>query len=424
MRKNLIFLLAIFVCAFGFTLVSAQSGPNNRTPEAVSTFSAAGEPNATALSSADIFSHLSEARRKLSSRPASAISGELVTLAAVNPRTAEISLFSLGKDEFLVRDADLSATTQTGGAVRIHVVRANGVNTAVTVTDLSNGRPLIPLMVQFPIVKGGAITEMAYYTSAHPALLSPQVTETGQKYVRRMLDAAAERLAQNGVVVPADIVDIAEHLCIVEHTDHKRFKNEDRTLLFPEILSLYALNQGNTYRYSVSSAGAGGMIQMIPRTYAAIRDQHAGVSLQADFVDGMRNHSNALQAMLLYMNDTWNNLNQSPEVQEALRSGIASKPELMAAGYNSNPMKLPMYLKNGGAQWRTLIPAETQIYLAIYSSVDSTLQLGSHSTADEKTSSSLETPAMVAQPSMASTVLSWLGRSVSIGGPLLGRLLR
>jgi hypothetical protein len=422
MRKNLIFLLAIFVCAFGFTLVSAQSGPSNRTPEAVSTFSAAGEANATALSPADIFSHLSEARRILSSR--SAISGEVVTLAALNPRTAEISLFSLGKDEFLVRDADLSATTQKGGAVRIHVVRANGVNTAVTVTDLSNGRPLIPLMVQFPIVKGGAITEMAYYTSAHPALLSPQVTETGQKYVRRMLDAAAERLAQNGVVVPADIVDIAEHLCIVEHTDHKRFKNEDRTLLFPEILSLYALNQGNTYRYSVSSAGAGGMIQMIPRTYAAIRDQHAGVSLQADFVDGMRNHSNALQAMLLYMNDTWNNLNQSPEVQEALRSGIASKPELMAAGYNSNPMKLPMYLKNGGAQWRTLIPAETQIYLAIYSSVDSTLQLGSHSTADEKTSSSLETPAMVAQPSMASTVLSWLGRSVSIGGPLLGRLLR
>jgi hypothetical protein len=423
MRKNLIFLLAIFVCALGSTATWAQPESNSGT---VSTFSATGEvdekSNTLAAPPADIFGQIKEARRILSSRPASAISGDVVTLAALHPKTSGISVFSVAKNEFLVKDADLSATTQTGNAVRIHVVRANGVNTAVTVTDVSSGQVLIPLMVQFPIVKDGAITEMAYYASAHPALLSLQVTEAGQAYVRTMLDAAAQRLAKNGVIVPADLVDIAEHLCIVEHTDHKRFMNEDRTVLFPEILSLYALNQGNTYRYSVSSAGAGGMIQMIPRTYAAIREQHAAVSLQADFVDGMRNHSNALEAMLLYMDDTWNHLNQSPTVQEALRSGIATKPELMAAGYNSNPMKLPSYLEKGGAQWRTLIPTETQMYLAIYSSVNSTLQLGSHSTA-VNTLSSLKTPATVAQPSMAATVLSWLGRSVSIGGPLLGRLL-
>jgi hypothetical protein len=426
MRKSFISLLAIFVCAFGPTAASAQSDSNSRTPDAVSTFSSTGEVSekfsTSAVSPADIFSHIKEARRVLSSRPASAISGEVVTLAALNPQTSEISVFSLAKDEFLVRDADLSARTQTGDALRIHVVRANGVNTAVTVTDVATGHPLIPLIVQFPIVKGGAVSEMAYYTSAHPALLSPRVTEAGQTYVRRMLDAAAERLAQNGVKVPADIVDIAEHLCIVEHTDHKRFMNEDRTLLFPEILSLYALNQGNTYRYSVSSAGAGGMIQMIPRTYAAIREQHAAVSLEADFVDGMRNHNNALEAMLLYMNDTWNNLNQSSEVQEALRSGIATKPELMAAGYNSNPMKLPSYLKNGGDQWRTLIPSETQMYLAIYSSVNSTLQLGSRSSTVDNSSSSAA-PATVTQTSMANTVLSWVAQSLSIGGPLFGRLL-
>ena len=421
MRKSFIILLALFVCALG-PAASAQLDSNNETPDAVSAFPSTGETHDIAVvSTADIFSHLSEARRVLSSRSAAAISGEVVALAALDPRTSEMSVFSVAKDEFLVRDADLAATTQMGGAVRIHVVRANGVNTAVTVTDVSNGQPLIPMMVQFPIVKGGAISEMAYYTSAHPALLSPQITEAGQTYVRRMLDAAAERLAEDGVTVPADLVDIAEHLCIVEHTDHKRFMNEDRTLLFPEILSLYALNQGNTYRYSVSSAGAGGMIQMIPRTYAAIREQHAAVSLEADFVDGMRNHKNALEAMLLYMNDTWNNLSQSSEVQEALRTGVATKPELMAAGYNSNPMKLPIYLKNGGTQWRTLIPSETQMYLAIYSSVDSTLRLGSPLSAVDYGSSSA--PATVTQTSMASTVLSWVAQSLSIGGPLFGRLL-
>jgi hypothetical protein len=303
----------------------------------------------------------------------------VVTLAAFDPDASQTKLFSLPKNEFLKKDANLIATDEPGRTVRIHVVRANGVNTAVTIDDASTGRSLLPLIVQFPIVKGGAVTEMAYYSSAHPALLSPAITAAGRSYVRTMLDAAAARLAENGVMVPSDLVDIAEHLCIVEHTDHKRFMNEDHAVLFPEILSLYALNQGNTFRYSVSTAGAGGMIQMIPRTYEAIRGQHPDVSLQADFVSGMRDHGNALEAMLLYMNDTWNNLAQSKEIQDALRNGTATKAELMAAGYNSNPGRLPVYLKNGGAEWRTLIPAETQMYLKIYSSVDETLGLGSRS---------------------------------------------
>jgi hypothetical protein len=112
------------------------------------------------------------------------------------------------------------------------------------------------------------------------------------------------------------------------------------------------------------------MIQMIPRTYEAVRQQHPAVQLQADFVSGMRDHANALEAMLLYMNDTWTKLGESTEVQDALRTGIATKPELLAAGYNSNPVKLPVYLKNGGSNWRTLIPAETQMYLSIYGEVD------------------------------------------------------
>jgi len=170
--------------------------------------------------------------------------------------------------------------------------------------------------------------------------------------------------------VQSDIVDVAEHLCVVEHTDHKRFMSEQHADLLPEIASLYALNQGNTFRYSVSTAGAGGMIQMIPRTYESVRQQHPSIPLQADFVAGMRDHANALKAMLLYMNDTWTNLAEKSEVQEALRNGIATKPELLAAGYNSNPARLPIYLKNGGANWKGLIPAETQMYLAIYSEVD------------------------------------------------------
>ena len=427
MRKSFIFLLAILVCVIGPTVASAQSNQGASAnalsaPSSAAAVEASESFVAKSLFSADIFSQITEARRLLSSRSTSGVSRDLVTVAALDTDTSKISTFSLPKNEFLLKDADLAASMQTGATVRVHVVRANGVNTAVTVASVSTGRTLIPLMVQFPIVKSGAVTEMAYYTSAHPALLSPGVTDAGKAYVRRMLDAAAARLAQDGVTVTPDIVDIAEHLCIVEHTDHKRFKNEDHTVLFPEILSLYALNEGNTFRYSVSTAGAGGMIQMIPRTYDAIRQQHSGVLLQTDFVSGMRDHANALEAMLLYMNDTWNNLSRSTEVQAALSNGIATKPELLAAGYNSNPMRLPLYLKNGGTLWRTLIPAETQMYLAIYSSIDNTLQLASNSSGIDNTKSSAQVAATVVKPSGAAAAFSWLSRSLQITNSFLGRL--
>jgi hypothetical protein len=229
---------------------------------------------------------------------------------------------------------------------------------------------MVPLVVQYPILRGGELREMAYYTSAHPSLLSAEVTGEGGTYVRTMLERAAARLRAEGAIIEPEIVDIAEHLCIVEHTDHKRFMTEERGPLFNEILSLYALNEPDTYRYSVSTAGAGGMVQMIPSTYTMVKGLHPSIRLDADFVGGMTDHANALSAMLLYMQDTWNDLRRSPEVEDALSSGIATEPELVAAGYNSNPARLPGYLKRGGADWRTLIPAETQMYLSIYSSLD------------------------------------------------------
>jgi hypothetical protein len=253
-------------------------------------------------------------------------------------------------------------------------VRPNYVNTAVVVSEAATGKQLTPLVVEYPIEKFGRFREMAYYTSAHPALLSPEVTKHGQSYVRNMLDLAAQRLKAKGKTISPETVDIAERLCLVEHVDHDRFRREDRRKVYEEVYALYSLNELDTYRYSVSSAGAGGMVQMIPPTYQMVRRMHPGVGLNPDFVVGMRNHGNALEAMLLYMQDTWNDLALKQEVLDALSNRTATRAELMAAGYNSNPARLPLYLRRGGAGWRTLIPRETQMYLQIYSSVESLVQ--------------------------------------------------
>lgn len=338
---------------------------------------------ATSLAVNKVRARIQEAERVFRTRPqpTSLSPGMLsfVTLAALDPTTSQIHLITMPKDLFLRRGSEATVTTQQGATVNLRIIRANGVNTAVTVFEKNTNRSFVPLLVEYPIERNGYLREMAYYTSAHPALISPDIVNAGKAYTRTMLDLAARRLKDKGVFISPQILDIAERLLIVEHVDHTRFLRENRLALYEEIFSLYALNELKTYNYSVSTAGAGGMIQMIPSTYQMIRRLHPGVGLNPDFVLGMRNHGNALEAMLLYMYDVWNNLMSNADVSYALQAKWATPADLMAAGYNSNPARLPLYIRRTGAAWRTAIPSETQMYLQIYRSVESLIPMKSRS---------------------------------------------
>ena len=351
-----------------------------------------GDPlaaSARILSPPQIQSRIAEAERLLKSRPLQTAKNspaiDLVTIAALDRNTSRIHLITVYKEIFLTKGSEITAPSSLGTTLSIRVLRANGVNTAVAIFD-NQGRSLVPLVVEFPIEKRGVFREMAYYTSAHPALLSPDLSRSGRAYIHRMIDLAAKRLKEKGTVISPQIVDVAERLCLVEHVDHDRFRLENRLALFDEIYSLFALNEPDTYRYSVSSAGAGGMVQMIPWAYNLVRQRHPGLGLTPDFVVGMRNHANALQAMLLYMQDTWADLAANEDVQYALSAKLATQTELLAAGYNSNAAKLPLYIRRGGASWKTLIPRETQIYLQIYKTLDALVPQKPHSTTTDRKS--------------------------------------
>ena len=353
----------------------ARPAAGNQQPDEAK--AGAREESPRHLSLNRLRSRINEAERLMKARPVPTAmtvpSLDYVKVAALLPETSQIHLLRLPKQTFLTKGSELSLTTSLGLPVSLRVLRANGVNTALIIFDEKN-RSLLPLVVEFPIERRGVFREMAYYTSAHPALLSNDLTKAGQVYVNSMVDLAAKRLRERGAPVAQNIIDMAKRLCMVEHVDHDRFRNENRIALFEEIYSLYALNELDTYRYSVSSAGAGGMVQMIPWTYALMRQRHPGVGLNPDFVLGMRNHGNALEAMLLYMQDTWNDLVANEDVEAALAAKLATTNELMAAAYNSNAAKLPGYIRRGGADWRSLIPRETQTYLQIFQSFDSLMK--------------------------------------------------
>jgi len=333
--------------------------------------------SATHLSPQMIRSRIGEAERLFKSRPKPVgmlPSIQFVTLAILDRRNNRIHQLTLPKETFLTKGAEVTLSTSLGMIVDLRILRANGVNTAVTAFD-DTGYALTPLLVEFPIEKKGVFRELAYYTSAHPALMSPELSRSGQLYVRTMLDFAAKRLRDKGIVISPQILDVAERLCLVEHVDHERFRAENRAALFQEVYALFALNQNDTYRYSVSTAGAGGMVQMIPWAYNLMRQRHPGAGLIPDFVTGMRTHANALEAMLLYMHDTWNDLAANEDVQYALNAKLATQTELLAAGYNSNAARLPQYLRRGGASWRVLIPRETQMYLQIYKNFEAIIPI-------------------------------------------------
>ncbi|HEY6804461.1 MAG TPA: hypothetical protein VI306_12865 [Pyrinomonadaceae bacterium] len=339
------------------------------------------------LSPVFIQSRINEAQRMLKSKPMNTAlatttpSIDFVTIAAFDRQTARTHLVTVSKQTFLTKGAEMNMTTSLGTPVTIRVIRANGVNTALTIFN-TQGQSFVPLLIEYPIEHNGLFREMAYYTSAHPALLSPELVKSGQSYVRNMVDLAVKRLKDRGVAISPEIVNVAERLCMVEHIDHDRFRNENRLALYEEIYQLYALNELDTYRYSVSVAGAGGMVQMIPWAYNLERQRHPGVGLLPDFVTAMRTHANALQAMLLYMQDTWNELSTNEDVKYALDTKLATPAELLAAGYNSNAAKLPGYIRRGGEDWKTLIPRETQMYLQIYKSFEALVPMKQRPTAN------------------------------------------
>jgi hypothetical protein len=327
------------------------------------------------LAFTQIKSKIEEAKRQMISRPVNTaftdtfLATDIIRIAFYDYTTAKVDYLVTTKSSFLQKNFDTRILSANGKPVTLRTIRANGVNTPVLIIDDQNLAHL-PLLVQYPVEKFGRLAETAYYISTHPGIVTPEVVNAGKIYVRNTLDTARANLQKKGIYISPLVTDIAERLSIVEHVDHQRFRTEYSPNVFNDVFALFALNEGQTYRYSVSSAGAGGMVQMIPSTYYMVRSRYYSVGLIPDFVEGMRNHANAAQAMLLYMQMTWNDLSSNLTVAEALESGIATPAELMSAGYNSNPAKLPGYIRRGGENWKNLIPRETKIYLQINNAMD------------------------------------------------------
>ena len=112
----------------------------------------------THLTPSVISARISEAQRMLKTRPKTTALAvgqiEFVTIAALDRENARTHFLTVSKQTFLTRGAEINTVTSEGTSVTLRIIRANGVNTAMTIFT-PDGKSLAPLTIEYPIERGG-----------------------------------------------------------------------------------------------------------------------------------------------------------------------------------------------------------------------------------------------------------------------------
>lgn len=242
----------------------------------------------------------------------------------------------------------------------IDTVKFNGVNTRFIVNKPVGGKVLALKYLITPVESGSkAAIEKALYSGVYvpysPELLNTEVDTYGAQYLDGVIAEVVTQLkntpsvSQPGKTIPAAIQPaLVRSLLYAEHMDTSEFLNTaDTKQLIAKINVLLAGNEGDTWKYSVSSAGAAGISQFIPSTYASLVKRHADAKLIPDFVTGMRNHVNAVKATYLLLDD------YIAEVENRAGEGFlaAHAFEYGVAAYNGGPVRIAKAARTYGPLW-------------------------------------------------------------------------
>lgn len=249
----------------------------------------------------------------------------------------------------------------------IEFEKPNGANTEFTIK-----RPEGFIVLAIKRVVGGKKNgyREVVYTPYSKELDLPEIRQEGQNYLRTMISRAADNLRQRGVrsrsfgMLVADVVpsSVAFTLSINEHIDPGRFRaGVPDVKLINEVLVVIGANKENAFRYAVSKAGARGLFQFIPTTYALVRIKYPKVDLERDFIKGMDDHLNAAKGSLLLFDLDMSRLPK--EDREYLRNNPETMGRYLAATYNGGPGHATSALKRHGRGWEKYVKPETIVYL-------------------------------------------------------------
>lgn len=242
----------------------------------------------------------------------------------------------------------------------IKLVRFNGVNSNFQVNKPEGGK-VIALKYLITPTESGSKSKIenelyeAVYVPYSTYLDTPEVAAYGEKYLSDIIDQVAKELSTYASSVDSSktIIEVIKPslvraLVYAEHMDgYELAATPDPRNIISRINTLFAGNEGDTYRYSVSSAAARGISQFIPSTYEALVKRHVGANLIPDFEAGMSDHKNSIKATYLLLDDYIQAVKARTPQEfiegQAFDFGVAS--------YNGGVARVARALKAFGQSW-------------------------------------------------------------------------
>lgn len=236
--------------------------------------------------------------------------------------------------------------------------RENGINSDIACVDPPGGKVVA---VKYPISNernrfgpGDPVIE-AIYTPYSGEIKTEQVIKRGIEVQDGFIDKAYAQLRSRGVlsrafpgrrvvdVIPKDILRV---LLVNEHIDPGEFKSAGVTKpLVERVLTVIATNRDKAYAYSISPAGARGLVQMIPSTYSLLLGRYTSAGLKSNFAAAVSDPINAVMAQVLLCDSDW----------EAIRTRSDLPAErvgpYLAAAYNGGVGRVLRALSNDEMEW-------------------------------------------------------------------------
>lgn len=236
--------------------------------------------------------------------------------------------------------------------------RENGINSDIACVDPPGGKVVA---VKYPVSNEGnrfgpgePVIE-AVYTPYSAEIKTEDVIKRGLDVQNGFIEKAYSHLRDRGVlsrafpgrrvvdVIPKDILRV---LLLNEHIDPGEFKGAGFTkLLVERVLTVIGTNHDKAYAYSISPAGARGLVQMIPSTYSLLLGRYTAAGLRSNFASAVSDPINAVMAQVLLCDSDWESIRGRSDLP-AERVG-----PYLAAAYNGGVGRVLSVLSNDEMDW-------------------------------------------------------------------------
>lgn len=237
------------------------------------------------------------------------------------------------------------------GSSDVSVRRSNYINSEYV---MDNPDELV-VAVRYPIAYGLSGVKDRYelrdevYTPYTRDLHTKDIVAEGERHLDGLISGVLDSMRRDQIMsrsqsgqLMADVVDPAliKSLIVIEHTNlSETARNAEQAV--ERVYVTLALNRGETYNYSRSSAGALGLVQFIPSTYNSFA-RRLNLKLNKDFETGMRDHANAVRAQIAHIDDSLANL---PEDVRRAGTRDPKVQEYLAAAYNGGYARVRTAIK-------------------------------------------------------------------------------